>query len=299
MAKVVLLLSVLLFLLVMSSGLIKFQTVDQQLNWNDAQKHCRAKFADLATVVTSEEMEYFHVAPNNSEGQEEDAFWIGLYDDIDSWTWSIDGTYLENSGRDEFGNWTDNDGGDEHCAQLKNGTLDDCACDLLRNALCYDNSTETYLLSTELRNFEDAQTYCRQHSVDLASIKNSTELEEVVDIVGDNSSWWIGLSREAWKWSDHSTSPVPFWRSSQPGNEDGDEFCGFATSSGFDDSLCEEKRSFVCSVAPKKYVKLNFVYNSTSQDPLSKSFLLAAITENILVKLTNNGIYQHVRFTWK
>ncbi|KAK7883902.1 hypothetical protein WMY93_027025 [Mugilogobius chulae] len=65
--------------------------------------------------------------------------------------------------------------------------------------------------------WEDAQTYCRQHYTDLAMIEDETENTAVSDLFTAYYVW-IGLYREAWRWSDGSQSNFTNWYSTEPNN---------------------------------------------------------------------------------
>lgn len=55
----------------------------------------------------------------------------------------------------------------------------------------------------------------------LARVRSQTENKAVQEILhGNSSSFWIGLFRDDYTWSDHSDSTFRFWYSSQP-NRDG------------------------------------------------------------------------------
>ncbi|MGH0171838.1 UNVERIFIED_CONTAM: hypothetical protein FKN15_061986 [Acipenser sinensis] len=60
--------------------------------------------------------------------------------------------------------------------------------------------TERYTLIEELKNWTEAQQYCREHHTDLVSIKNASENEDLVK-KAQGKPFWIGLFNEPWKWS--------------------------------------------------------------------------------------------------
>ncbi|KAJ3585604.1 hypothetical protein NHX12_014323 [Muraenolepis orangiensis] len=58
--------------------------VDMAMTWMDAQRYCREKHLDLATVDSPEDQHRLvHAASGRSHA------WIGLYDEIGSWKWSL------------------------------------------------------------------------------------------------------------------------------------------------------------------------------------------------------------------
>uniref|UniRef100_A0A667WJH7 C-type lectin domain-containing protein n=1 Tax=Myripristis murdjan TaxID=586833 RepID=A0A667WJH7_9TELE len=78
-----------------------------------------------------------------------------------------------------------------------------------------------WIFVEELKNWSDAQSHCRQSYTDLASVRNLTENEEIRGLISYIS--WIGLFRDAWKWSDGSTMSFSKWDDNQPSG--GDERC--------------------------------------------------------------------------
>ncbi|KAJ3584991.1 hypothetical protein NHX12_013714 [Muraenolepis orangiensis] len=58
--------------------------VDMAMTWMDAQRYCREKHLDLATVDSPDDQHRLvHAAGGRSPA------WIGLYDDFGSWKWSL------------------------------------------------------------------------------------------------------------------------------------------------------------------------------------------------------------------
>ncbi|KAJ3582017.1 hypothetical protein NHX12_014174, partial [Muraenolepis orangiensis] len=70
--------------------------------------------------------------------------------------------------------------------------------------------------------WESAKSYCRTHYTDLAKIENQAENQQVSSLVTTSS--WIGLSRVPWTWSDGSNGSFRDWGVSQP-NDNSAEVC--------------------------------------------------------------------------
>ncbi|KAF4071303.1 hypothetical protein AMELA_G00271870, partial [Ameiurus melas] len=181
--------------------------------------------------------------------------WVGLYNDINSWRWSLNDLPLKNV---PYTNWysgePDNAGGKEACGLIVgNGTYNswwDVQCTQLRPFICYNASfsgaAKFIGISSPLLTWSQAQTYCRTHHTDLASSLNSSDnnmLLQVRNIQGDS---WIGLYRDTWKWSDGtSASNIP-WYPGQPDNYYGNENCVVVYNGLFYNVPCNFQYYFFC-----------------------------------------------------
>uniref|UniRef100_A0A8B9JAC4 C-type lectin domain-containing protein n=1 Tax=Astyanax mexicanus TaxID=7994 RepID=A0A8B9JAC4_ASTMX len=94
---------------------IPFYVVNDNKNWTEAQKYCREKFTDLATIQNQEEVDAVKSALNGASGY----FWIGLRQDpeqtIRSWIWS-DGS---NSSYTDWSDGEPNNAVGDICVQLQ------------------------------------------------------------------------------------------------------------------------------------------------------------------------------------
>ncbi len=114
------------------------------------------------------------------------------------------------------------------------------------------NSSMFYLVSGEM-SWANAQTYCRQHHTDLATVNNHTDLTELLKSLpsGFKDDFWIGLYRTdryaPWVWSDGSKSLFRLWQTSQPNNAGGIQYCVYMTTTGYwNDWECPDKLPFMC-----------------------------------------------------
>uniref|UniRef100_A0A3B4X245 C-type lectin domain-containing protein n=1 Tax=Seriola lalandi dorsalis TaxID=1841481 RepID=A0A3B4X245_SERLL len=110
-----------------------------KMSWNEAQHHCRVKYGDLATI--SDERDISRI--NNMAKDWDRAFWIGLYDDVNSWKWSLVGERFYTGVGTDYRKWQedqpDNAGAVEHCvSMMEDGLWRDNSCTLVKVPLiCY------------------------------------------------------------------------------------------------------------------------------------------------------------------
>uniref|UniRef100_A0A8B9H7P4 C-type lectin domain-containing protein n=1 Tax=Astyanax mexicanus TaxID=7994 RepID=A0A8B9H7P4_ASTMX len=104
--------------------------------------------------------------------------------------------------------------------------------------------TREYHFVNESKTWAEAQSYCREmFHTDLASVRNETELQDILRI-SNGSTVWIGLYRKR-QWSDQSSSTFTYWRpqiipeSAEPDNgirspgQLGNEHCTAVDHSGY------------------------------------------------------------------
>uniref|UniRef100_A0A667WZ90 C-type lectin domain-containing protein n=1 Tax=Myripristis murdjan TaxID=586833 RepID=A0A667WZ90_9TELE len=190
----------------------QYLLVEEKMNWTEAQSYCRQHYTDLATVSSEEDVAKL----NDTVGSHRS--WIGLYDDINSWRWSLQNKSYYGEGEAEFRMWDsgqpDNSGSNEHCVVMNPGGLwFVSSCFSARPFVCYNGSSRWILVNKD-KSWSDAQSYCRQNYTDLASIRNLTENEEIRGLISNSS--WIGLFRGTWKWSDGSTMSFTKWDDNRP-----------------------------------------------------------------------------------
>uniref|UniRef100_A0A671NWF7 C-type lectin domain-containing protein n=1 Tax=Sinocyclocheilus anshuiensis TaxID=1608454 RepID=A0A671NWF7_9TELE len=103
------------------------------------------------------------------------------------------------------------------------------------------NSHVFYFIPDNM-NWTSAQTYCRQHHTDLATVDDWTDYDELLKTLpkGFTEYIWIGLYRNnaaaPWVWSDSSKSTFSSWDVGQPNNYGGEQFS----------ATCPIKHASVC-----------------------------------------------------
>ncbi|MEQ2201192.1 hypothetical protein XENOCAPTIV_008823 [Xenoophorus captivus] len=94
-----------------------------------------------------------------------------------------------------------------------------------------------------MKNWNDAQTYCRERFSDLATIQNSANSTKARQAAG-TSKFWIGLFNGTWKWSeDRTRSLFTRWSSSEPG---GGNCVTVSKYGSWSTNDCEELHLFLC-----------------------------------------------------
>ncbi|XP_063049772.1 C-type mannose receptor 2-like [Engraulis encrasicolus] len=197
----------------------QFHVVKEEKTWTDAQQYCREKFTDLATIHNLTDMEEIKRVIKDAGIGIEWGVWIGLKNG--EWQWSL-------ADEAKFRNWDTDD-------EQPDG----------REGL---NSTQPYVLVEEEKTWPDAQRYCRDHYTDLASVRNQAENDNITGLLtGGNDDAWIGLFRNAWEWSDGSSSSFHHWNSEEPNNDYSvNGLCVEMWPSGWNDVSCHHPKYFVC-----------------------------------------------------
>ncbi|KAG7462177.1 hypothetical protein MATL_G00199710 [Megalops atlanticus] len=308
------------FLLLLFSGLCtlcsclshQYHFVNVEKSWTEAQSYCRENYTDLATIDSTEEMKSLMEAVGSAYVKE--SAWIGLYDDISSWRWSLADPGFYREGETEFRNWypgePNNVGGREHCVAIyDSGKWNDFPCDGSTDTgffVCYhaggENSNQRYILIEQSKTWTEAQRYCREHHTDLVSVRNQTENEEVNRLIPAGKWVWIGLYRDSWKWSDQGNSSFRNWSSGEPNNAGGQENCAKVQLNGTErggwiDASCSERLPFFC-------------YSKTADQQCSQKtpgsklhWNHPAVTEFILQqvrrKLIEKGMPEDIKVMWK
>ncbi|XP_031441307.1 putative C-type lectin domain family 20 member A [Clupea harengus] len=228
----------------------QFHVVKEAKNWTEAQRYCREEFTDLATIDNMREMEMLNSTMNEAGAAHA---WIGLkHGSSPKWQWSLADRDRENE--EKFRKWNSGlpQGTNKNCTVMKgNGKWHSRSCGADSAFICYDggNSTHPYVLVVTLnKNWANAQNYCRENHTDLASVRNEAENEKIRKVLGSTHEAWIGLFRDAWEWSDGSTSSFRHWAAREPNyGVSVDGFCTQMHSSGqWNDVGCEHDSNLIC-----------------------------------------------------
>ncbi|XP_030018394.1 putative C-type lectin domain family 20 member A [Sphaeramia orbicularis] len=169
----------------------------------------------------------------------------------------------------------------------------------------------------ELKTWTEAQSYCRRHYTDLATIENSSEVDQLINAVSDKSvsEVWIGLFSEVdWRWSDGYTGNESGYRRwcagwSEPNFWAADQFCVFYCSSGWWDYGCEEGLPFICFsgtqfvyinqslswTAAQSYCRSNYVDLATVKNPSDDQMIQNVTPSDSSAWI---GLFRNPNFNW-
>ncbi|XP_073672241.1 C-type mannose receptor 2-like [Paramisgurnus dabryanus] len=216
--------------------------------WTDAQTYCREKYTDLATISNMKDMLTIEVKTV--------LFWIGLKNTgVYKWKWSLGDpvNYL---------NWANGQSnGQNYCAFIRNGKWHNESCELKLRFICYNESSNEYIIETSNKTWREAQQFCRQNHADLTSVRNQTENQLIQKIINDSqiSDVWIGLFSDSWEWSAKSDSTFRNWMSAEP-NGGSKQQCATARQTQWNDATCTDSYYFVCHEDNLVLIKENLTW---------------------------------------
>ncbi|KAL6118400.1 uncharacterized protein ACO6RY_03207 [Pungitius sinensis] len=234
--------------------LYEYHFVQEKMTWDEAQKYCREKYTDLATVYDMKDAERLCNSVECQSGA-----WIGLRKKTNAnrmWQWSLPGVKFNLS----EAKWKDREGrveSQENCAAIRDGGWMDFPCNdkLPKWFVCYNETKpKRFHLIKDKKNWLDAQSYCRENHIDLLSgikqlndpefIKESEALKNETE---DDRTLWIGLFRDTWTWSDEKDFSFRHW-DQIPEHNDGDQVqkCATVSDGKWSSNCCSKKHPFFC-----------------------------------------------------
>ncbi|KAK2892426.1 hypothetical protein Q8A67_012414 [Cirrhinus molitorella] len=237
----------------------QYHFINEMKNWTEAQRYCREKYTDLATVDNMNVMNELNKSVNDRSVQ---FVWIGLQrTSCDEWQWSSGEPVL-------YLNWaTGQPEGRDDCGMMLKGEWHDLPCNSPCRFIC--NNTNTGLVFVnQTMNWTEAQSYCRQNHTDLVSVRNQNESQQVQKIISDRhlsgSHVWIGLFRvrDSWQWSDQSVSSFRYWYTGKSNTAESGENCTVIEPKGrWYDNNCSNYFPFVCHEDKLILIKENLTWS--------------------------------------
>ncbi|XP_071325133.1 macrophage mannose receptor 1-like [Trachinotus anak] len=183
----------------------EYHYINQQMTWTDAQRYCREKHTDLATIESIDDLSKL-----NRPSSDTSLMWIGLTDDpkswkgvmgndANSWRWSATGETSETDYQNWNTNEPNNSQGDETCV-FANGNrkwLDE-VCSSEQYFICFDGKkifVLTVLKTTRLKMmlyvFKHLQMpLCFSHWLYFSSIvETNPSSQKTYTLVTNQRSW--------------------------------------------------------------------------------------------------------------
>ncbi|KAF4116666.1 hypothetical protein G5714_004155 [Onychostoma macrolepis] len=238
-----------------SSAPRQFEYVQMRMNCTDAQRYCREKYSDLASIDNSADVTELLKSVNGASGVY--VVWIGLMDTFRSeWKWSLGDPSFYTANDSLFRNWALNrpNNSQYYCAYMsQDGLWRDDYCTNQRFFICYNDSSKGFVLVQYSMSWRSAQSFCRANHTDLSSVRNQRENQQIQQLMntGGLTAVWIGLFRDSWEWSDNSTSSFRNWAPPEPhGNENATVLVISESIRGqWEDWPCNSQFTFVCQEA--------------------------------------------------
>ncbi|XP_053335764.1 macrophage mannose receptor 1-like [Clarias gariepinus] len=302
-----------LFLLLCFTGLVpaavsnpqtvfhRYELNMTQATWPIAQNYCRVMYTDLATILS--DTDFLRLNKETTSKSLTTPAWVGLWNDINSWRWSLGDLPLKNV---TYTNWYPgypvNAGGKAGCAYIGASYywFDD-ACATPRKFICYNanftNSDKFIIIISPTLPWLEARAYCRQYHTDLASSLNSSDQNILVHVLSGYYPW-IGLYRDTWKWSDGTNATDLKWVSGKPDNAGGNSNCAVVSNGLFTDVPCSNLNYFFCHTLYStrgQIMRLQVESDSSVFEPAVQSLIL----EQIKQQLEGNGMWENTTVTWK
>uniref|UniRef100_A0A8C1ZVL9 C-type lectin domain-containing protein n=1 Tax=Cyprinus carpio TaxID=7962 RepID=A0A8C1ZVL9_CYPCA len=299
----------------------QFVFVNESKTWAEAQRYCRDKYTDLATIGNEQQTVQLLDTVNDDAI---DLAWIGLYDDLNSWKWTLEDSDFFSVGEKNFRNWYDhgpgNSGAQSLCVYINYGIWYAASCsNRFYLTVCYDgreNASTTYVVVYQYKNWTEAQSYCREHHTDLVSIRNEFENYKILYLLQNNyyASVWIGLYKTG-SWSDQSNSSFTYWSTRQPDTAGSCTVVSFSDSGKWMDENCNYAFPFICHSALASSREYYFVNESKTwteaQIYCRQNYTDLATIENMeemnrLINTVNGsydglawiGLYDDVNWRW-
>ncbi|XP_035999297.1 collectin-12-like [Fundulus heteroclitus] len=129
-----------------------------------------------------------------------------------------------------------------------------------------------------------------------------TENQKIQQLVPAGDKVWIGLYRDAWKWSDGRNFSLSYWKSAEPNNNAGKENCvaaAFNYEGKWEDWPCDENKAFICYSVPVSKKVLALTLEKTSNLDLNDHAVLEELLNQLKQKLKEQGLNEDIQLSWR
>ncbi|XP_027004148.2 putative C-type lectin domain family 20 member A [Tachysurus fulvidraco] len=270
-------------------------------SWPNAQNYCRTMYTDLATVIS--DTDWLRLKKEAASKGLTSSAWIGVYDDITSWRWSLNDVRLKDL---TYTNWYSGQPNNalslEACVMLSSSAKwFDTSCLFLRVFICYNanfTGASKFIGINTLVTWYEARAYCRTYHTDLASSLNSSDQNMLAQIKAVQGDSWIGLYRDTWKWSDGTNNLTFAWAPGKPNNAAKIMgCCGSVTNGLLSDEPCTNLHYFFCHTIPpvRSYIKLQVKSDGSLEDSAVQSYILELMKQ----RLEQKGMLENTTVTWR
>ncbi|XP_056318620.1 macrophage mannose receptor 1-like [Danio aesculapii] len=199
----------------------QYHFINEEKKQNEAQRYCREKYTDLATVDNMNDMIQLNKCVNNG------CVWIGLQKTSHyKWHWSSGDPAL-------FLKWASGQpDGNADCTFIRNGQWHDWPCTKTCCFICYNHKL---IVIQQNLSWSEALRYCRQNHVDLVSVQSVEMQRRVMNVVklASTEAVWLGLRYShilgIWFWVSGETVCYQNWAL---GNGTSEEDCEPTVRSG-------------------------------------------------------------------
>ncbi|XP_059211595.1 C-type lectin domain family 10 member A-like [Centropristis striata] len=132
------------------------------------------------------------------------------------------------------------------------------------------------------RSWVESQEQCRIKHTDLAYVANELDHSEITNVVSGQLAW-IGLFRDAWRWSEGRDTSFRYWLS---GSHDWADCASVAASQQgrWVGSQCDNKATFVCQgglKVKKMVIRITVRSNVDLTVPTVSEALLAKVKKSV------------------
>ncbi|XP_041812433.1 lymphocyte antigen 75-like [Chelmon rostratus] len=278
--------------------------VENPKNWSEAQNYCKWKYTDLASVHNEQDL-----AQLNELLEGKLNTWIGLQADAEAWKWSLQKPGFYGEGEAGFRMWNADEpnGGPAYyklCAAMyySSGWVD-AICSWSLKFICYNgtggtnDTSSSFIFVAELKTWEEAQSYCREHYTDLASVRNQAENDQIRKMTKDNAYTWIGLYRDSWKWSDGSTHSFANWATNAP-SVTYSHSCAVSNFGKWQNADCNMPRNFVCYSVPTVRRQVVRVALKKTDASVDMEELKDDILQKLNQRLKDHNVGEDMKLRW-